>query len=477
MLATLPTFTILTSAAFAASIPHERSLQPRVSYSDYHDLKTFNSTDATQMCTSQYNTEEEALRIWWGTGADNQLDSFITTRGEANWFDMMTSFVFNAAGDMDCTTLTGAGNCEISADKCTDLVKEGKGTFYWILKAVSIFHDITANLYQAYVQSSAISDGLRIDELTSDFDVTAPAPSHVPNIFSMIAAALTIGSALSGIAGLTIGPFFSLLGGILAETAQLKSTDSETTTQSTLGTIIADFFDKMEDTLQSLLLNALGKGNATALPAQSLTESSYDKNPTAQYFADGKFLVMDVGATMAPAIDQGKILLRQSLAFDTLGQQGWWVQVYMDAMDQSTCANYQNGTQGTHGDTNVRWLADTKRCATLAKKSMPYEEYYQAAIKGVSGAKTRAMPTNLNPNKTELLASKYGVDLTPVYENSIDCALHGTNGMVETESLPSSKSMARCFFHMPVKTGYYQGQDGYYYWTNYNISTGQMLSD
>lgn len=206
MLAILSTFITLTSVATAATIPQERSIQPRISYSDYHDLKQFNITDTKEMCTPQYNTEEAALRIWWGTGAGIQLDSFIKTRGEKDWFNTLTAFVFNAGGAMDCTTLTGAGNCEIDADKCckfqviitclvlskelwltilADLVSHGKGQFYWILKAVSIFHHITANLYQAYVQSSAISDGLRIDELINDFDVTPPPPAHVPNIFCM----------------------------------------------------------------------------------------------------------------------------------------------------------------------------------------------------------------------------------------------------------------------------------------------------
>lgn len=149
----------------------------------------------------------------------------------------------------------------------------------------------------------------------------------------------------------------------------------------------------------------------------------------------------------------------------------------MGASKEDQCMEYQKGIKGTHGDSNVRWLPAISKCATLATKKMPYEEYHQDEIKGVAPARTRAQPTNINPDKTKLLEKKYGVDLAPVYENSIDCALHGTNGMVETQSLPSSKSMSRCFFHMPVQTGFFQGQDGFYYWINYNITTGKKLDN
>lgn len=145
-------------------------------------------------------------------------------------------------------------------------------------------------------------------------DRRAIRPSIKPTILTyavidLIAAAFTIGSALSGIVGLTIGPYFTLIGGLLAENAQFSVNNTEKDNKPTLGTILADFFDNMEDSLQHLLLNVLGKGDPKALPPNSLTESYDYQNPTAQYFADGKFLVMDVGANMGPAIEKGKSLL------------------------------------------------------------------------------------------------------------------------------------------------------------------------
>ncbi|KAI0013445.1 hypothetical protein F4779DRAFT_613594 [Xylariaceae sp. FL0662B] len=467
--------------AVAATTPTQ---PPDTSIALYHDTRsvpTIKLSDAKAVCTPQFNTKEEALKIWEGTGASGQLDNFIKSRGEKGWFDKMSAFALNVGGGMDCTSLTGSGNCEIAGGKCYDLVKSGKGQFYWILKAVTIWHHTVDNLYTNFLQSSAISDGLRIQEINTDFDVTPDPNQSIPNVFFQIAAALTLGVAVAEITSVGVGGWPLLISGSLLETAQYHQPQKPTKGDPPdLGKIIGNYFDNVEGVLQDLLANVLGKGDSKKLPAKTLTETKRWRSKVTQFFAEGKFLIADVGTNMKPAIDLSKKYLRQSLAIADLAQQGWWVQIY-DVATKDLCMEYQKGKKGTKtkGDSNVRWIEGQSRgyqCATIAKQKMPHDEWHFDGIKGVVKGGKRSWPKNVDQKKSDLLTGKYGANLTDIYKSSIDCERFGKNRQIDTESIASSsKSIPRCFFNMPVQRGQLQGVEGYYTWTNYNITTGKRI--
>ncbi|KAI0595076.1 hypothetical protein F4775DRAFT_595702 [Biscogniauxia sp. FL1348] len=473
-----------------------------ISYSDFDDLKTWKISDPKVMCKdATFNTPEEALRLWYAVGADIQLDNWIQNRGYNNWFNNMVAFAQNASADMVCSSVTG-GQCDIGADDCYNLVAQGKGQFYWILKAVSIFHASVANMYTRYVQDNAISSSLHASTIIKDFNITPPPPSVLPNWLSQLAGAMTMGSAVSSLAGFTWGALpisgiFSMMGGILNQAAQVHQPAKPGTQQIDLDEEIGNYFDEVGNSMQHLLWNVLGVGDKTnpadqsAIPSAMRTEDSYCKSAVCQFFSDGKFLVMDPALDMEPAIQNGKELFKQALAFDALGEQNFWIHVYSNTSDadEEQCKKYRNGIPDTKtkGDPNVRWIASQKACVTMAIPNMPYEEYQEdyceqlVPLGGLAGhggkhcgTRTVAWPTNFNESLTDTLVNKYKVNLDVVYESAVDCWRNSDTGDVDTAAIPLHGA-ARCFFHPPTRFGYLAGEGGSYWWRTWNMSKGVFI--
>ncbi|KAI1505219.1 hypothetical protein F5X99DRAFT_405109 [Biscogniauxia marginata] len=471
-----------------------------LSYDDLDDLGTWDTLDPEVMCKdATFNTEKEALRLWWATGADLQLDAWIKNRGYTNWFNNMVNFIQNASADMVCSSVTG-GQCDIGATDCYNLVAQGKGQFYWILKAVSIFHSSVANMYTRYVQDNAISASLHAGTVIKDFNITPPPPSSIPNWLNQLAGAMTMGSAVSSLlswqwGALPISGIFTMLSGILVETAQYHQPAKPEAQQVDLDEEIGDYFDEVGNTMQHLLWRILGIGDKTdpadqnATPSSMRTEEDYCDTLVCQFFADGKFLIMDPALNMDPSIQKGKILFKQSLAFDALGQQDFWLNIYFNTSyaNEQECNEYKTGRKGTKGDPNVRWIASQNKCVTMAIPDMPYEEYKEdfcidyTSVWGMAGSPvhhcgTRKVPwpTNFNESLSDTLTNEYEVNLDVVYQSAIDCWLNSDSGEIDTSAIPL-QGAARCFFHPPVRLGYLAGEDGAYYWQTYNITDGKLL--
>ncbi|KAI5925282.1 hypothetical protein F4810DRAFT_718246 [Camillea tinctor] len=462
-----------------------------LSYSDVKDLKTWKISDPKVMCKdATFNTPEEALRLWYAVGADIQLDNWVQNRGYKNWFNNMVAFAQNASGDMVCSSVTG-GQCNIGADDCYKLVAQGKGQFYWILKAVSIFHASIANMYTRYVQDNAVSASLHAGTIIKDFNITPPPPSIIPNWLSQLAGAMTMGGAIASLAGwswgsLPVSGVFSLLGGILSQTAKLHKPVKPQLQEVDLDEEIGAYFDEVGNTMQHLLWNVLGVGDQVnpadqnAIPSYMRTEDHKCKTPVCQFFSDGKFLIMDPALNMDPSIQNGKQLFKQALAFDCLGEQKFWLNIYNTATDvnEQVCNEYRHGKSGTKtkGDPNVRWIASKKRCVTMAIPNMPYEEYKEdycetlVPLGGLAGhggkhcgTRKVAWPTNFNETLTDTLINTYKVNLDAVYESALDCWLNSKTGDIDTSAIPLHGT-ARCFFHPPVRFGSLAGEEGSYYW-------------
>lgn len=71
--------------------------------------------------------------------------------------------------------------------------------------------------------------------------------------------------------------------------------------------MLNQYFRASEDSLDASIVNSLGKGDQKKLPPHLLSDGTYYRTATGQYFAAGKFLKQDIGIYMKPMIEAAKL--------------------------------------------------------------------------------------------------------------------------------------------------------------------------
>jgi hypothetical protein len=100
---------------------------------DSESKVVYNQSDPVLMCQSTFgDSAEENAKLWYGTSADYELDTFISRNNpddpnrekkfEAGtgkgWFEKNKQTVFNADGEMPNCAQAGSGTCHVSSQVC-----------------------------------------------------------------------------------------------------------------------------------------------------------------------------------------------------------------------------------------------------------------------------------------------------------------------------------------------------------------------
>ncbi|KAH9905571.1 hypothetical protein F4778DRAFT_667614 [Xylariomycetidae sp. FL2044] len=414
----------------------------------YGEMKAFKLTDPEQMCTAPFSNSDEALETWWRTGAGDSLDSWIKMRTEGgadgkgtNWWNYMMSYLWNGTqAPLDCTTFTGGG-CEVPPDLCRELVAQGKGPFYWIVKQVATMNLGYTNLHEQYLQNGAIENGLDIPQFIKDFTPDPVSKDDTPTVWGYIASILLLaGSTVTlgngGKWGTLVGMFGSLFG--LVD----KWKPEEEETEFSLENVVSEYFKNAEANSLTAMHNMIGKGNQQDIAATVFSMDYYYQSPTAKAFADGKFLISDVGVYMDPMIKEAKRLMNLRLALYTLQQQGMWLQI------QATSDFGEKGCTAVDKDNS--WIDG--QCMHF---QMPGHD-----TQGTPNGGKRPIPKEMDSKFKDKLVNDYKINWKDVHQNAYDCAKSSGDKKMDTNKLPVDGSLPACYFAIDMKKGTWDGSGG-----------------
>lgn len=306
------------------------------------------------VCKRTYHEPSDAEDIWYDLGVGLQLDTWIkmqTDNGD-RWFEKLIDFAFDGESNMDCSTF-GNTKCTLDSDACGKLylaglrrcyfhsftnasflevlTKKGKGQFYWIINAVVIFNNAVSTIHED-IQDSTIFAGLDIATIFNDFNVeTIFVPETSPSVLAMFGSSflvsggsLSLGLGAATALGLTawsfVSPIFaviSLVGSIFglanALAAEYNTVETETYIDNQIkvayydldqyNTVVREGFNVTQTGLRNSLLDVLGYGNIDNIDkwyTNVLTETDTWDTSVAQFFAGGKWLISDLGTSLAP---------------------------------------------------------------------------------------------------------------------------------------------------------------------------------
>ncbi|KAH9909493.1 hypothetical protein F4778DRAFT_711686 [Xylariomycetidae sp. FL2044] len=417
---------------------------------DVYKQEAYNFTDPDEMCSPTFKDADEAASVWWRTGAGEMLDYWIKNRaggvdGKAtDWWDKLINYVWDVGAPLDCTTLTGGG-CEIPQNLCRELVPQGLGQFYWIIKQITTANLGYVNLHEMYLQNGAIENGLDIPQFIKDFTPDPVSADEVPTVFGYLSSIFLLVGGAGGTAGISPwGGMVSFLGSLFGLVDKWKEGDDEGD-EIDLNQIVSDYFKKAEENLLGTLHNLIGKGDQQDLYPSLFSGEDYYDSPTAKTLADGKFLKPDIGVYMDPIIKEAKNNMNIRLALYVLQQQGMWLQIVTGF------------TEGACWPEGYSWVDGN--CMRFIMPGTDEMDAYCNGMMSTCGGKIK-VPKELDKKYTDKLNNDFKIDWKKFHENAYKCAQKDGKKEIDTTKLPVDGSLPECYLAIDMKKGKWDNTGG-----------------
>ncbi|KAL6922597.1 hypothetical protein FSST1_006623 [Fusarium sambucinum] len=441
----------------------------------------FNQTDPVLMCQSPFgDSAEENVKLWYGTAADYELDTFISRNNpddpnrehkfEAGtgrgWFEKLKQTVFKLDGEMPNCAQAGSGTCHVAGEVCYKLIQKvnpqhpdgprdgyGNARAYWVLKQVETLHGVFGKIHEELVQNSAINASLRLDIIKNDFE--AP-PETYANIWSQLSTSLSFASAYGipngGLFGFASGLFGIV--GLFAEKAPQKPDG-----MVDLNEIMSAYFSGLSSSIQDILKDALGYGDQRNLPESTLTRKPGTINQAAMFFNEGKWLFGNddaMGSQLDEIIKRSSSFVEQRLVMQAITRKNSFITVWDSRYGEPVSEEYCN--QRREAYKTAIWKPDFEdgKCVELLSlpKNPPGSAWpdTNCEITGSDMEPCHREPGRPTKDWMDKAIDKYGVNMEMVINSAVECAFNDPREP-EYKDVQLSGGTPHCFFNLPVKRG------------------------
>ncbi|KAK5173346.1 uncharacterized protein LTR77_002027 [Saxophila tyrrhenica] len=487
---------LLGLAAFAASTPIAlpQDTQEADPYKNTEFFCKLLDTDDPEAVSSVWNDGycDESRNVCGIGSPVTMLETFTKGGKEKGWLTTLASEYLPNAGDIgaaNCGTI--GGECNLDVPNCDTMVGElGRPDLYLIFKAVQGFHS-QLNVAQEFLTKEVINNTLLLDQIAVDFSrppslntqaLTAALISSAFFIvggvagvasvganFAAIAAASAVGVANSladaarqnnyavdeaerrldaarkreaaitnggrGAGAMSSGTY--LVGSTFSTISASQDAEGQVTTGD-LSPALVDLFSGAWNKLEQIGRLALGRndeGESFGLlphgdPRPDGWGGETNTSPITGFYADGKTLLSSTHPSFRQTIE-GAFGQFKTKVIDLAIQAGGLRIINVDLVDSEEECNDNDNAFSGYG---ARWVDmgdGNSFCMQFWRQAEAQDDLYEMA----------------EPAITDMLISKYGIDLVEYYKAAYWCSKLGNDERTpDTVELPADGSIPICWY-------------------------------
>ena len=359
-----------------------------------------NTTDLCNLDIGLSNDDaDQRAQIWNDYGIGEWFDKWLIDNGEEDWVRNLDNEVFTEGDStFDCSSLES--DCDMDRH-CDEYAERGYPEAYWVMMAATRAFSSFSYLDNA-VTAKTLMQTLDIDRIVEDFDIEYPGEDI--NILSMMSSAMVVASGAVALAAPAVSAGLTIALGSLSMAAQFQQDQVDPT--SDLEQQLKDSYNGIRTEIESTLVRAFVSGESGDL---SNLGSGYT-TATANWFADGRWLLSEVSQYLKPIVDEFAIRSRHGLVNGAMKANLYIMLINTDVGDE--CESQDNGAVWMTG------LVD-------GEDGQCYNLFY------VFPEQVTARGMDAEDDVITNMVDEYGIDLTEMYTNVWECAIANPDGDVE----------------------------------------------
>ncbi|CAI7578221.1 unnamed protein product [Penicillium manginii] len=401
-----------------------------------------NARSTTTCSAGDSSTTDGVQAILDSSGAIDWLDIMLgsLSNGESDWVDSLWEVVFPGEGT---SPLTGCGDIGSDCDPSSMCSAYSSEMAYWVFRSVGMLHSKVNVVHDKLLWTGWLA-GLSIDQISKDFSSVSPDQTWAKWIsaaFSMaggIATGIDLSKPLRGMVGFAAAGLTDV---------SMTNTGGDSVDATSVENTLKNIVGAAGNYVSSILQNATGNGDSTALPIYTTT--TYEHG-TARFFADSTILVDENkdNSSFVAAYDNFADNIEKKLV-DVAMKTAWYVLVGEENTNESGCtmtgAYWLEAKDGEYRCFYLSRPANDHNCND-GNPSTCVSDAWQTPYGGANNQMDSSVYTKLTDT--------YGFDMKAYYTSLIDCYLNG-NDEVDVTVTTNNGQIPRCFYSGYVRSGYW----------------------
>ncbi|KAL4912921.1 hypothetical protein BDW62DRAFT_206072 [Aspergillus aurantiobrunneus] len=426
---------VLQMAALGLAVPFADTQLEKRSDVPWQHSQTYKNYDWNDLC-NEYDPilkgdPDVARTLWKELGVGAWFDAWLGNHNNKMYWPNRMDWEVHGNGRTqyaECHDITDT-SCN-PPDDCKWYVDQGMGPAFWVLQSVATLHDGLLTVHEG-LQDGTINSSLRIDDMISKFGLGEDTSGDI-NVMSVLSAAFTMAAGAAVGAPPLAGPLTVIAGAFSMASVFGTSTTPDPT--AAVNVQLADAFVAAQEAIVETTKVIFGGPNDDSTEDLPMQVGDYH-DAMARFFAEGKFLGLDMSSSLTEITKEWSRRHSQALAAWFIGHMGYIVTVATNQGSREDCEAMNMWSTYFH--------EPTSRCFNVMK----YNE-------GGWGT----MPLKMDDGPMSVAMNDYGVDKDEFYNNAYACAEAFPDGGGKVSSdystIPKDGSLPTCFFNVPLVEGW-----------------------